>query len=330
MSFSKESSPLSEFYKTIDHGTLEEKINNIPDFPHIIELEITNQCNFHCIMCPTGLNIAERNRGVMEETVFDMLMEQTKDRNVAIKFVGQGESLINKNFISFASKAKEQKHVCHLTTNGSLLTENIMRALIEMSFDSVKFSFQGVDSTGYRIMRQREDFDELIEKIKTFKALKKGRKLPFITIGTSVTSETEDEINVFREFCDRNDICDRLEVGKTNLEDVDLSKIKDENIRQQVQEMKNQQTLNKVRLPYCNQVYDVITLRWNGDVSACCGDIDGKMVLGNIKQSTITELWMSPKEQQYRKLLSELKYDAIPQCRNCYDFMGYMGSDNKK
>ena len=37
--------PLKQFYNIIDHGSGEDKMGLIPEFPRIIELEITNHCN---------------------------------------------------------------------------------------------------------------------------------------------------------------------------------------------------------------------------------------------------------------------------------------------
>ena len=327
----KNTNPLSEFYKTIDTGDGKSKLNNVPAFPKIIELEITNHCNFHCIMCKTGLDISGRGRGIMDTVTFKRLMQETKEygNNLAIKFVGLGESLINPQFIMFAHQAKSQGHICHLTTNGSLLTEEIMREMIDIKFDSVKFSFQGVDHESYAIMRQREDFETLISTIRKFKQIRGNNLLPFITIGTSLTNESDEKVQAFKDMCDES-VCDKLEIGMTNLEAIDINLIKDEESRKIVWQMKYQQEMNKTRLPVCNQVFDVITLRWNGNVCSCCADAEGLMVLGNIMENTIKDLWMSPKQQRFREILSKNRYNDLPLCRNCYDFMGYMGSDNKK
>ncbi|ODR46795.1 hypothetical protein BEI59_23905 [Eisenbergiella tayi] len=327
----KQMNPLTKFYNTIDKGDGKTKIKDVPDFPRIIELEITNHCNFHCIMCKTGLDISGRGRGMMEKDIFYQLMNETKDMgdNLAIKFVGLGESLLSPYFIEFAKIAKKQGHICHLTTNGSKLTEKIMQELIDMEFDSVKFSFQGVDHESYAVMRLRDDFEELIEKIKRFKQFRGMKSLPFITIGTSLTNESEKRVNEFKKMCD-DSVCDKLEIGMTNLEAIDVNLIKDEKTREVVLRLKQLQEMNKARLPVCNQVFDVITVRWNGNVCSCCADADGLMVLGNLKENSIKELWMSPKQKKYREILSENRYNDLLLCRDCYDFMGFMGSSNKK
>lgn len=46
--------PLRKFYQIIDSGDTKSKIEMFPSFPRILEMEITNHCNFHCLMCKTG------------------------------------------------------------------------------------------------------------------------------------------------------------------------------------------------------------------------------------------------------------------------------------
>jgi len=35
------------------------------DFPICIDIELTNNCNLHCLFCPTGTGVSNRNKGFM-------------------------------------------------------------------------------------------------------------------------------------------------------------------------------------------------------------------------------------------------------------------------
>lgn len=317
----KREHPLDYFYKTIDHCTIEEKVSHLPDFPRIIEFEITNHCNFHCLMCKTGVGTALRERGFMSSQVFDRVIEQIKDKGSALKFVGQGEPLLHKNFMDFIRKAKENHIICHLTTNGSILDEAYMEELVDSGLDSIKFSFQGVDASGYKSLRQRNDFDSLLLKIKKLYNIRGEKAAPFITICTSVTSESQEQIHAFKKQTEK--FCDKVEVGITTLDFIDIEHVKDSKEREQLRILQKEQMRKKQRYECCHQVFDVITVRWNGDITACCADNDGIMTLGNIEQMSIEECWNSKKENSYRKILANRDYEALPLCRDCYDVMGY-------
>lgn len=319
--------PLKPFYDVIDTGEPREKMEKMPSFPRIIELEITNHCNFQCIMCKTGNGQAKRERGYMSEEVYDKLINELSGKNTAIKFVGQGESTLHPSFLEWVKKAKEKGIVCHLTTNGSMFHEQYMNAVIESGIDSVKFSFQGVTSEGYKMLRIKDDFDVLLEKIKKLYELRGEKINPFITIGTSVLMETQEEIENFKKQC--IPFCDKLEVGVTTLEFVNLDFIADLENRKKMQEIQQSQKKALRRYKCCHQVFDVITLHWNGNICACCADNDEVMVLGNIHNMTINECWNCEKENYYRKLLLDRRYEALPLCKDCFDVYGWTYNENK-
>lgn len=320
--------PLKRFYAIIDNADIEYKINNIPEFPRIIELEITNMCNFRCSMCKTGNGSSTRKKGSMSIEIYEKLIDEIRGHDIALKFVGQGESLLNTKFLEFVKIAKKENIVCHLTTNGSMLSEELMRELVLIHFDSIKFSFQGVNGEGYYTLRGKNDFNKLLKKIERLKEIRGEEKYPFITICTSVTNETQEEINNFKKMA--SNIADQVEVGTTTLEFLNEKMINDEMEREKLLKLKKVQTMNKVRYAICNQVFDVLTVRWDGSISACCADNDGIMVCGNLTENSLEEVWNCDKIKRYRKILAKNEYEKLPLCRNCYDYMGYMNSNNKR
>ena len=318
---------LKEIYKNIDKGTPKEKMESLPKFPRIIELEITNHCNFQCIMCPTGVGTAKRERGYMTDEVFYKALDEIALYGSAIKFVGQGESLLHPQAIRFFCEAKNRGIVTHLTTNGSLLTEEMMKEIVNSAcLDSIKFSFQGIDPKGYEILRQKDGFDDLMGRISQLYKIRGDRNTPFITIGTSITNEPKEDIDAFIEQGEK--VSDKVEIGITNLESSNLSLIKSDSVRSKLVTLQENQTTNKKRYVCCPQVYDTIALRWNGDITACCADVNGLMTLGNIKKVSISDCWNGEKETAYRKILAELRYDDIETCRECYDVYGWTYGEN--
>jgi hypothetical protein len=45
------------------------------------------------------------------------------------------------------------------------------------------------------------------------------------------------------------------------------------------------------------------------------------MIVGDLHKQSLQEIWHSKKMDAYRKLLSQMKHDALDVCRNCYDNM---------
>jgi len=69
-----------------------------PPFPKVLRLEPASSCNFHCIHCPTGLNL-NSSLGIMSEQTFSQIYEQIKKfRFRMIVLYHGGEPFLNKNF----------------------------------------------------------------------------------------------------------------------------------------------------------------------------------------------------------------------------------------
>lgn len=313
--------PLREIYDKIDNGTPDEKLRNIVDFPRIIELEITNHCNFQCLMCPTGVKSAKRERGYMSQELFSKLIGEIKEKQCALKFVGQGEPTLHPQFLDFLTMAKRNNIICHLTTNGSMFSSEFIEKILATGIDSIKFSFQGVTAEDYYRLRRKKDFDVLLDRIAMLYQKRGEAEKPFITIGTSILTETKEQVDLFKKRCEQ--ICDNVEIGVTTLQYTDPSIAPDEQTRKLFESIKDEQKKYLRRYKCCHQVFDVITIHWNGNVSACCSDIDDEMVLGNLAETTLLECWRSDKEKRYREILAAAGYDKLLHCKDCYDVYGW-------
>ena len=49
----------------------------------------------------------------------------------------------------------------------------------------------------------------------------------------------------------------------------------------------------------------------------CCGDWHGKLVLGNVAESNLHELWHSEKLTHIRELHGYHRFEEIPACAQC-------------
>lgn len=313
--------PLKKYYNIIDRGTGAEKMKALPEFPRILEFELTNHCNMHCIMCKTGLDIAGRAKGFMEDEIFHKVLDELEGHDCPIKFVGVGESLIHPKAIEYICEAVERGHVCHLTTNGTLLTEEKMRRLVSSGIQSIKISFQGVTPEGYLEMRRADNYETLHKTLMRLHELRGEREYPYISIATSVTDESPEDIENFRRYFDP--CCDNIEVGQTTFEWLEPNEIVDTEIRKLLMEKKEKHSMKKVRWEGCPHIFDTLTIHWDGSVHICCSDHCGTNVLGNLRDHSLSYFWMCEKEQTYRKILVNNQYEAIPICSNCYNYMGY-------
>lgn len=311
--------PFKPIYAECNRGNSRQKQDNLPLFPRYLDIELTNLCNFKCLMCPTGTGAHQRKKGLMSEVVFYKIVDEIKKYKTPLRFIRWGEPTLHPNLIKYLRVAKENGSLIHINTNGKLLDETIMRQLIDIPLDSIKFSFQGVDRKSYREMRNMDYFDKLLAKVKMLYELRRGKAYPFIHISTTITYESKDQVKAFKDRVAK--FTDLVTVGRTKLEHIDpnMTKLSDQE-KETLMLLKQQESIVKKHTE-CPEVFDKLSIDCDGSVTACCGDYDNKMVVGNILENSLEELWVSDKMNFYRQMLAAMLHDELDLCRTCYDAM---------
>jgi len=321
--------PFQEIYDVCNKGDSKFKLAQLPEYPRYIDIEVTNNCNFKCLMCPTGNASSTRPRGYMEDSTFERILEQVTLHKTPVRIIGWGEPTLHKKLVEYCRRMHENGVLVHMNTNGRLLTPEMMDKLLDIPIDSVKFSFQGIDVRSYKEMRSIDYFDQLLGKVKLLYDKRGDRELPFIHVSTTVTYETKEQIKAFQEFT--KTCVDLVTVGKTVFERIDLDKVNiSKGKKDLLATLMEQQSLIKVH-PECPEVYDKLSVNWDGKITACCADYDDVMLIGDINKETLLDAWNSKRMSGYRKVLAEGGHDKLPLCKDCYDYMGLSeeGKENR-
>ena len=316
MSSIKRQNPFDPIYELCDIGNSRQKLENLNKFPRIIDVELTNTCNYRCICCPTGAGTVTRRKGIMKDEVFYRILDEAKEHKTPIRFTVFGEPLLHPKLIDFIKATKSAGLICHINTNGNLLTDQMVSDFVEIPLDSIKFSMQGVDRGTYREIRNIDFFDDLLDRIKCLYQARGDGSLPYIHINTSITDETDEQCNQFKEAT--STFCDKFSIGRTKAESVDVEQANlnaDEEDR--LRSLISKQTISK-RYYDCKEVFEKITVYWDGRVTACCADYDNLMSLGDIFQNSIKELWSSDKANYYREMLADWRHFELPCCKDCF------------
>ncbi|MFZ5354271.1 MAG: radical SAM/SPASM domain-containing protein [Bacillota bacterium] len=280
------------------------------DFPFVVDVETTNHCNLMCKMC--SRNVMKRSCGYMSFDTYKKIVDECAENNAAIRLIRWGEHLLHSEVFKFIQYTKEKGVLLHLTTNGLLMDEEKSTRLIELGLDSLIISMQGATKEGYEDMRNNDNYDLLEKNIKYFmkKRNELGKDKPFVHISSTMTDETEEQISAFIKYW--SSFVDSVDVGKTYFAMVDK-----EGYHDVIAEYLPRETVKKIYSP-CTEVYQKISVNWNGDITACCADHDNYMLLGNVMETSIRTAWHSNKLNEYRRILDDMGMEKLPLCKDCY------------
>lgn len=312
--------PFAPLYEKQNTGTAEQKFASLPDFPRLIDIELTNACNFRCLMCPTGNHSMQRKTGFMDARTFYAILTECAPHETALRFVRWGEPLLHPSVVSFVQAASDVGLLTHINTNGSKLTYDLAEQLIDAGLSSIKFSFQGVDRKSYEEMRNTDFFNELRSTIAMVSDIRGNNPLPYMHVSTSITYETPHMVEKFRR--DMETMVDKVTVGNTVFDYMDLNAVRlRPHEKEMLERLSKMETTAKHHPDPCPQVFDSMSINWDGSISVCCNDFDNQAVVGKYPDKTLLELWRGPLFEEYRTRLAKHEYGG-PLCTNCYDYAG--------
>lgn len=311
--------PFQPLYDACNTGHAVGKYSRLPEFPRLIDLEPTNACNFRCLMCPVGNHAMTRPTGVMKRETFRRIADACIPHKTALRFIGWGEPFLNPHLLEFIGIASANGLLTHINTNGSMINYRMAEALVSSGLSSIKFSFQGVDRESYAEMRNIDFYDGLRDATAMVHRLRGNRMLPYIQVSTTTTYETEEQVRAFREAFEP--ICDHVSVGKTVFAHMDLkaTRLRPEE-RETLERLAVFEPANLVHPSPCPEVYDKLTIQWDGSVRVCCNDFDGLTNLGNVMDRPLSDIWRDKTIEDYRKRLADGEYEG-PLCGSCYHYM---------
>jgi len=70
------------------------------------------------------------------------------------------------------------------------------------------------------------------------------------------------------------------------------------------------------RMP-CPGLWKTPVIRWDGELMACCADVDGEIAVGNLRDGDFGELWFGEAMTEYRMLHIAGRFEEIPKCWSC-------------
>jgi len=286
-------------------------------FPPVVMIEPTNICNLKCPLCPSGNGTLKRAKGFMDFSLFKKIIDEIKDHAFMVVLWNQGEPFLNKDFLKMIKYASENGLFTLTSSNLNIMPN--AEDLINSGLDSLIVSLDGTIQDTYNKYRINGELAKVIENtkkiVKARKILKK--KNPLIRWQFLVMKHNEHEIDKIKQLAKELEV-DSLELKTVQIYSKDdIQNFLPQNPKYRRYKIKNEDFELKFGIKNrCRRIWTNAVINWDGEVAICCFDKDIEHRIGNIKDSTLSEIW---KNEKIRKIRNQILTDrkSIPICRNC-------------
>ncbi len=277
--------------------------------PQRIQIQTQTGCNGRCIFCPNEQSIqAHLPTGRMSKELFCSIIDQlTPLKPHRIMPYLQNEPLLDERLPELIEyiHQKMSKVTTLVVTNGTKLTNELGEKLIESGLKRLKVSLQSLDD---EINKKLMGYSAkpVIENIINFSNLlkKKHSDMDF-RVSSIVTSKNEKEIEEMKKFWSKYGI--RLVLSSLENRGGNISDVK---------ELSNTPEM-RLRRGCIRPTRDMCIL-FNGKVVLCCVDWLRTVILGDLNEKSITEIWNTPRLQMIREGLNMEDCCHLPEiCKDC-------------
>jgi len=286
----------------------------VPKVPGQVQLEVTNRCNFDCVMCQRkDLGVVFRD---MPFDLYRTIIDRLPDAVRLVSLTGWGEPTLHPDLVEMIRTARERGKRVSMTTNGVLLRGDLVERILDSGLSSIAFSIDSLDEEDQTLLHWEPT--AVIRNVREFVGKVRERRLP-ITTGVNVTLHAGRAEEVFRI------IRFAAEIGMDNVSVLRLDLRYQTKLQrytwQEEQEIFRAahrlgrelsvgvQTVNSYHGRWgrvlsllnrrCPKPFDYVYINWKGGITPCCSL--PTLSLHNILEENLQEIWRGPRFSHFRR-----------------------------
>lgn len=283
--------------------------------PVSVGVELTNNCNLHCPECAAGSGRMKRERGCMEEDLFNKIIKELSPFLYNSNLYFQGEPMLHPNFFTLLETCKDTYTT--VSTNGHYLSEENSVKIVKSGLKKLIISLDGLDQETYSSYRKNGNVNAVLNGIKNVTEAKRK-------FNSQINIEVQFLVNRFNEFqvpgvrALVKNLKARLKLKSMQVIDKqDAGSWLPLNCKYKRYYLKNGEYVIKNSLPdRCGRLWFNPVITWDGKVIPCCFDKDAEYVMGDLNHDLFRDIWNGPKFRLFRKSVLSGRH-TIGMCCNC-------------
>lgn len=286
------------------------KFLNRESFPRRVLFEMTSECNFLCRMCPQQ-NL-KRPRMPMPGKLYRKVIDEIDTHGVEGLWIYHlGEPLLHPEFKENVQHIDTKKNlgITWMSTNIALLTEDLARFILSSALHYINLSAHAVTEKTYRTVIDKDVFADVERNLATLYRLKGSEELPrkpFLHVQMIEQETTKHEVDAFIATHHK-----KADIVSINM--LEYVNLKNNEFGFEQRNRKPLQACTRISRNDC-------FICSNGWVTLCDAAYNGEILLGDVHEKTLYEIWNGPERHKILDLNSKGRMDEIPLCRKCTDY----------
>lgn len=271
-----------------------------PPVPRSVKIELTARCDFNCFFCATAKRL--RHKADINPDLYRRIVRELRDAGVEeLGLFYLGESFLCRwlpEAIRYAKQDCGYPYV-FLTTNGRLATQDKVAACMAAGLDSLKFSFNNSDAEQFESVTRvpGREFRTVVDNIKAARSARDEGGYRCGLYASSIRYDGEQLQRMEQAVAEILPYVDEhywlplygqagLTAGAAGTVPV----------------AGNPGRLDAMREPIpCWSIFTEGHITYDGRLSACCFDHDGRFTMGDLTTTPFIEAWNSAPFQELRR-----------------------------
>jgi radical SAM protein with 4Fe4S-binding SPASM domain len=309
--------------------------------PTIFNIETTNYCNMTCVMCPRTIYMKRKNIWI-DDQIFEKALSYVKpyekkeldefwswleentpysEKKISengfyfsvvsrcLILHGYGEPFLDKFLIKRIKLCKEKNIPTYFSCTPATMTVEKATEAMQAGLDVLKFSLDAMDDESIKSIRgKKANYQESIDKILKLIQIKKkyNFKTMFVPCMISLKKDKDSLLlqKKFLDFWHEKDV---------------YAYIKSQDNRWLFDQDKKQKNNSHYAKQYCEYPWTSLTIMADGNVVPCTQISNNEIILGNIKNNTLEEIWNSDNYHNFRKMHLTGNFPKGHKCKNSCD-----------
>ena len=273
-------------------------------------LEINNTCNIDCLMCRTSL--ATRKKGKISDETLQIALKRLKEdgiKNVSLHTIG--DPLANPRLEEVFKELRKNNIHCSISTNGLLLYKHVdvLKEYLDVC-PSIRISIDGATKKTYEKIRNKGKWEDLIYNLDLCSEKLRSSSLS-TDINMTISKDNYKEIGQFIIFFSKYVSYPFLDLSFNFVNSLspDTSYFHDVNL------LPEHTHINKM----CGLVTgNTSFVLFDGKVSVCCRDYSGELIIGDIKDKSLSDIRKSKELNTLQKAHTNGNLKNYNLCKNCF------------